>query len=309
MELRVFTEPQQGATYDDLLVVAQAAEAGGFGAFFRSDHYLAMGGGDGLPGPTDAWVTLAGLARETRTIRLGTLVSSATFRLPGVLAISVAQVSQMSGGRVELGLGTGWYEAEHSAYGLPFPPLGERFDRLDEQLSILTGLWATEVGGRFSHSGQHYTLHDSPALPRPVAPVPIIVGGGGPKRTPALAAAYADEFNVPFGSELDTAAAFGRVRLVEGHVERERPLVLSAAQVVCCGRDEAEWHRRAAAIGRDPATLPGEGIAGTPQEVVATLRRFADLGAERVYLQVLDLHDLDHLDLIAREVLPAVADL
>lgn len=132
MELRIFTELQQGATYDDLLAVARASESYGYGAFFRSDHYLVMGDSDGRPGPTDAWVTLAGLARDTRTIRLGTLVTAATFRLPGPLAIAVAQVDQMSGGRVELGLGTGWFEAEHRAYGIPFPPVHERFDRLEE---------------------------------------------------------------------------------------------------------------------------------------------------------------------------------
>ena len=145
MDLRIFTEPQQGATYDDLLAVALEAERLGFGAFFRSDHYLAMGT-DGLPGPSDAWVTLAGLARDTTTIRLGTMMTSATFRLPGPLAISIANVDQMSGGRVELGIGAGWFDAEHSAYGIPFPDTKERFDRLEEQLAIITGLWAT--GGR-----------------------------------------------------------------------------------------------------------------------------------------------------------------
>src|SRR5690606_5899250 len=146
-ELRVFTEPQQGATYDDLLAVARRAEELGYGAFFRSDHYLGMGT-DGLPGPTDAWLTLAGIARETSTIRLGTLMTSATFRFPGPLAISVAQVDQMSGGRVELGLGAGWFEAEHTAYGIPFPSTGERFDRFEEQLAVITGLWRTPAGER-----------------------------------------------------------------------------------------------------------------------------------------------------------------
>src|SRR5580704_10818810 len=148
MKVRIFVEPQQGATYQQLLEVARVTEAGGFDALFRSDHYLTMGG-DGLPGPTDAWVTLAGLARETSRIRLGTLVTSATFRWPGVLAISVAQVDAMSGGRVELGLGAGWYDGEHTAYGIPFPALGERFERLDEQLAIITGLWSTPPGERF----------------------------------------------------------------------------------------------------------------------------------------------------------------
>jgi len=185
VKLRIFVEPQQGASYEQLLAVAQATEALGFDAFFRSDHYLSMGG-DGLPGPTDAWVTLAALARETTRIRLGTLVSSATFRWPGVLAITVAQVDAMSGGRVELGLGTGWYDGEHTAYGIPFPALGERFERLEEQLAILTGLWATPVGEKFSYSGTHYTLEDSPALPKPLQQPypPLILGGAGARRTP-----------------------------------------------------------------------------------------------------------------------------
>ena len=182
-----------GATYDDLLAVARRTEETGFDAFFRSDHYLTMGG-DGLPGPTDAWVTLAGLARETSRIRLGTLMTAATFRLPGPLAISVAQVDQMSGGRVELGIGAGWFEAEHTAYGIPFPSLGERFDRYEEQLAVITGLWGTPPGETFDFDGQHYRLSDSPALPKPVQDggIPIIVGGAGKKRTPRLAARYAE---------------------------------------------------------------------------------------------------------------------
>ena len=301
MDLRIFTEPQQGATYDELLAVARTAESAGFDAFFRSDHYLTMGG-DGLPGPTDAWVTLAGLARETSTIRLGTLVTAATFRLPVVLAISVAQVDQMSGGRVELGLGTGWFEQEHAAYGVPFPPLGERFDRFEEQLQVITGLWDAE--GAYSFAGEHYTLVDSPALPKPVQRPhpPVIIGGGGAKRTPRLAATYADGFNLPFATLEATAAAYGRVR--EAWVATGRELVLSAAQIVVCGRDEAEVARRAAAVGREPAELRENGLAGTPDELVDRLGRFAEAGATRMYLQVMDLSDLDHLELIAAEVMP-----
>ncbi len=215
MKFRIFTEPQQGATYDQLVTVAKAAEAGGFDAFFRSDHFLAMGG-DGLPGPTDSWVTLGAIARETERIRLGTLVTSATFRLPGMLAVQVAQVDAMSGGRVELGLGTGWYDAEHTAYGVPFPPLGERFERLEEQYAVITGLWGTPEGETFDFAGKHYQLVDCPALPKPVQRPhpPLIVGGGGPKRTPRLAATYADEFNLPFCSPSDTEAQFARVRAV-----------------------------------------------------------------------------------------------
>ncbi|MEN3534174.1 LLM class F420-dependent oxidoreductase [Microbispora sp. ZYX-F-249] len=306
MKLRIFTEPQQGASYDDQLRVAQAAERLGFDAFFRSDHYLRMGDGDPAPGPTDAWITLAGLARETSTIRLGTLVSAATFRLPGPLAISVAQVDQMSGGRVELGLGTGWFEEEHTAYGIPFPSLGERFERLEEQLEVVTGLWA--AAKPFSFEGAHYRLADSPALPKPAQRPrpPVIIGGGGAKRTPRLVARFADEYNVPFHLPEDTAAAFDRVRRACDDAGRETVL-LSAAQVVCAGRDEAEVARRAANIGREVGELRVNGLAGTPQEIVDKIGRFAEMGAERLYLQVLDMHDLEHLELIAAEVLPHVS--
>jgi F420-dependent oxidoreductase-like protein len=306
MDLRVFTEPQQGATYDDLLVVAQHAERLGFSAFFRSDHYLAMGV-DGRPGPTDAWLTLAALARETSTIRLGTLMTSATFRLPGPLAISVAQVDQMSGGRVELGIGAGWYEEEHTAYGIPFPDTGERFDRLEETLAIVTGLWATPPGETFDHDGTHYQLHDSPALPKPVQSPrpPVIIGGKGKRRTPALTAQYADEFNVPFDSVETTRTLLARVREACAEAGRDADeLVYSNALVLCVGRDESELARRAAAIGREVDDLRANALAGTPQEVLDRLGEYADAGSTRVYLQVLDLSDLDHLDLVAESVLP-----
>ena len=300
MDLRIFTEPQQGARYDDLLRVAKTAEDAGYDAFFRSDHYLAIGG-EGLPGPTDAWITLAGLARETSRIRLGTLVTPGTFRLPGVLAISVAQVDHMSGGRVELGLGTGWYDHEHTAYGIPFPPLGERFDQFEEQLQIITGLWAAE--GSFSFAGKHYQLVDSPALPKPVqTPPPILIGGFGAKRTPRLAAMYADEFNVPLHTVQDTGTAFGRVR--EACTLTGRHLVLSAMQTVCVGRSDAEISRRAAALGREVDELRTNSLTGTPAEVVDKIGQFAAAGASRLYLQVMDLSDLDHVELIASEVMP-----
>jgi F420-dependent oxidoreductase-like protein len=308
MELRIFTEPQQGATYDDLLAVARAAEDLGFGAFFRSDHYLGMGT-EGLPGPTDAWVTLAGLARDTSTIRLGTMMTSATFRHPGPLAIAVAGVDQMSGGRVELGLGAGWFEAEHTAYGIPFPGTGERFDRFEEQLAIITGLWETPPGERFDFTGTHYRLEDSPALPKPVQQPrpPVLVGGLGKRRTPALAARYADEFNLPFVDEETTRAQFDRVRRACAEIGRDPAgLRWSNALVLCVGRDEAELSRRAAAIGRDVAELRENGLAGTPAEVVEKLGRYAALGSQRAYLQVLDLADLDHLALVADEVMPHV---
>ena len=304
-DLRIFTEPQQGATYDTLLAVAQRAETLGFGAFFRSDHYLKMGEVSGLPGPTDAWITLAGLARDTSTIRLGTLVTPVTFRFPGPLAISVAQVDQMSGGRVELGLGAGWYEQEHTAYAIPFPGLGARFDDLTDQLAIVDGLWRTPIGETFTYTGTVHSVVDSPALPKPAqARLPIVMGGGGKHRTPKLAARYASEFNTPFVPLDFFTKQCDRVRAACDDVGRTDPMVYSAALIVCAGRDEAEVARRAAAIGREPGELRQNGAAGTVDEVAATLRRWADAGAERIYLQVLDLDDLDHLDLIAHEIAP-----
>jgi F420-dependent oxidoreductase-like protein len=301
MELRIFTEPQQGATYDQLLAVALEAERLGFGAFFRSDHYLFMGSDPG-PGSTDAWITLAGLARDTSTIRLGTLVTSATFRLPGPLAVTVATVDAMSGGRVELGLGAGWFDGEHRQFGIPFPGTGERFERLEEQLEIVTGMWDTPAGETFTHDGSHYAVEGSVALPKPVQSPrpPIIIGGLGPKRTPALAARFADEFNVPFASVADTTAQFDRVLAACIDAGRDpASMTLSAAQVVCVGGDEDELGRRAGAIGRQVDELRANGVAGLPFEAKARLEQLAAVGASRVYLQVLDLDDLDHLALIA----------
>ncbi|UQX03515.1 LLM class F420-dependent oxidoreductase [Streptomyces sp. RerS4] len=303
MELRIFTEPQQGASYDTLLSVAKATEDLGFDAFFRSDHYLRMGSVDGLPGPTDAWITLAGLARETKRIRLGTLMTAGTFRLPGVLAIQVAQVDQMSGGRVELGLGAGWFEEEHKAYGIPFP--AERMARLEEQLAIITGLWATAPGATFDYRGTHYQVENSPALPKPAqAKVPVLIGGHGARRTPRLAARYADEFNMPFASVEDSRRQFARVREAAADAGRKaEELVYSNALVVCVGKNDAEVARRAAAIGREVDELKANGLAGSPAEVVDKLGTYAAIGSSRVYLQLLDLDDLDHLELISSQVL------
>lgn len=311
MDFRVFVEPQQGATYDDQLAVARAAEALGFSAFFRSDHYLAMNT-EGMPGPTDSWVTLAGLARETSSIRLGTLVTSATFRYPGPLAISVAEVDAMSDGRVELGIGAGWYEAEHLAYGVPFPSLGERFDRLTEQLEILTGMWSTPIGGTFDYPGNHYTVVSSPALPKPLQRPhpPIVIGGGGPKRTPALAAQFASEFNLAFPTLDFVRLQYDRVRAALGRAGRAADdIAYSAAFVVCAGRNDAEAARRADAIRRDVAKLPNETpLFGTPAAIVEQLAPFAEAGVQRAYLQLLDLSDLDHLELFATKVMPQMKD-
>jgi F420-dependent oxidoreductase-like protein len=311
MELRIFAEPQEGASYEQQLAMARAAESHGFGAFFRSDHLLRIKEGSGLPGPTDSWVTLGGLARETSTIRLGTLVTSATFRLPGPLAVAVAQVDAMSGGRVELGLGSGWFEAEHAAYGIPFPPLGERFDRLEEQLTILTGLWGTPVGERYSFDGAHYRLSESPALPKPLQRPhpPIIVGGLGARRTPALAARFANEYNVPFAPVELTAERIQAVRAACEAAGRDPDgMVYSHAITVCCAREESELERRAARIGRDVEDLRSSGACGSPEEVIARLQEYGRAGASRSYLQVIDLDDLDHVALIGAEVMPHLAE-
>lgn len=308
MDFRIFTEPQQGATYDDLLRIAQATEDAGFSAFFRSDHYLKMGSVSGLPGPTDAWITLAGLARETSRIRLGTLVTASTFRHPSVLAISAAQVDQMSGGRVEFGFGSGWFADEHAAYGIPLPPMRDLFDRYAEQLEVITGLWGTPEGETFSYQGTHYTLVDAPALPKPAQRPhpPIILGGTGKKRTPQLAARFADEFNVPF-NDIETAhAQYERVAAAAEDAGRDPDeIVRSAALVVAVGKDDTEVARRADAIGREVGELKRNGVAGSPAEAVDTIGRWREkTGISRLYLQVLDIHDLDHLEVIASEIAP-----
>jgi F420-dependent oxidoreductase-like protein len=308
MHLRIFTEPQMGATFDDQLAVAQAAEAAGFDAFFRSDH-LQTFAGDGWPGPTESWMTLAAIGRETERIRLGTLVTSATFRYPGMLAIAVAQADQMSGGRVELGLGAGWFDGEHRSYAVPFPPTGERFDRLEETLAIVTGLWATPVGEAFTFAGHHHQVVDSPALPKPVQSPgpPIIVGGHGPHRTPRLAATYADEFNLPFSPIADFGPQRDRVRAAcEAQGRDPGELTWSAALTVAVGADEGEYRRRAEAIDWDPEQLRTGQLGGTPDEARDRLGQWAEAGAERIYLQVLDLGDLDHIALLGEELLGRV---
>lgn len=300
MQLRIFTEPQQGATYDDLLAVALAAESAGFDGFFRSDHYLKMGDVSGLPGPTHAWVTLAGLARDTSTIRLGTLVSPITFYQPGPLAISVAQVDQMSGGRVELGIGAGWFEAEHDAYGLPFPDLGDRMSRLEEAVEQIVGLWTTPDGQTYSHDGTYHSFTESPALPKPVQGPhpPIVIGGRGKKRTPALAARFAQDFNLPFGPPADIPPIMENVARACEAIDRDpATMTWSAAQVLCVGETEADVQRRAAAIGREADEMRENGVAGTIDEARAKLEALAAVGVDRVYLQVLDLSDLDHVAL------------
>ncbi len=309
MKLRIFTEPQQGATYGQLLAVAQLAEELGFDAFFRSDHYLRIGDGPYGVGSTDAWLTLAALGRETSRIRLGTLVTPVTFRLPGPLALQVAQADAMSGGRVELGLGAGWYDREHGAFGIPFPTTAERFEMLEEQLAILDGIWRTAAGETFTFEGAHYRLDASPALPKPEQRPrpPIIMGGWGTKRTPRLAARYADEFNMPFAPASYFRQGCDHVRDACEKIGRDpASMRFTVALVVCVGVDEADFERRAAAIEHKPDDLRANAAAGLASEVVDRIHEFAAAGCETVYLQVLDLDDLDHVRLIAAEIAPHV---
>jgi alkanesulfonate monooxygenase SsuD/methylene tetrahydromethanopterin reductase-like flavin-dependent oxidoreductase (luciferase family) len=297
MDLRVSIEPQQGASYDDLLRVAKAADDLGFDGFFRSDHYLTFDA-NGLPGPTDAWVTLGALARETGRVRLGTLLSPVTFRLPGPLAIQVAQVDAMSGGRVELGIGAGWFEAEQVAYGIPFPEPRERFDRLIEQVAIIDGYGAP--------CRRDYSFH-MPKLPMTdfaclfAGATALVRQSGRAWQAPQieLEARFADEFNVGWQDVAETATILARARAV---IDRE--IVYSAAQVLCVGRNDTEFARRAAAIRQRPDDLNTYGEAGTPAQVVDRIGRFAQHGITRFYLQTLDLNDLDHLELVATQVAP-----
>jgi len=311
LKLRIFTEPQQGASYEQLLAVARCAEECGFDAFFRSDHYLKMGEVDGRPGPTDAWIALAGLARDTERIRLGTLLSAATFRLPAQLAVIVAQVDAMSGGRVELGLGAGWFEEEHRAFGIPFPAaVGERFDRLEEQLEIVSGMWAAEQG-HYSFSGAHYQIVDNAGLPKPAQRPrpPIIVGGKGLRRTPAIAARFADECNVSFAPTEHCASLFAALDDACVRIGRDPSTIRrSAAVVVCAGRNDNAIAARAAAIGREVDELRRNGATGTAAEVAERLRLYGATGATTIYLQILDLSDLDHLRFIAEEVAPLLGE-
>ena len=292
MDLRVFVEPQQGASYMQQLHVAQAAEQLGFDGFFRSDHYLRMGPGDASPGPTDTWVTLGAIARETSRIRLGT-------------PVAVAQIDDMSRGRIELGLGAGWFDTEHTAYGVPFPTLGQRFDMLTEQLEIITGMWRTPLDSEYSFEGDHYSIIGSPAIPKPVQAggPPIIIGGFGAVRTPHLAARFASEFNLPFAPVDLFSIQRDRVRVACETIARDPDeLTYSAALVLCCGADDAEVARRAERIGRTPDELIANGAAGTPAQVLETIATYAEAGATRIYLQMLDMDDLDHLALVADTV-------
>jgi F420-dependent oxidoreductase-like protein len=308
MRYVLMTEPQQGCSYDDQLAIARRAEAAGFEAFFRSDHFDSFPGEGGRP-TTDAWTVVAGLARETSRIRLGVLVSPVTFRHPGVLAKIVATVDEMSGGRVEVGVGAGWNEGEHAHHGLPFPPIEVRAEMLEEQLAILRGLWQEPDG--WSFSGRHYAVEGSLFRPRPVqrpAP-PIIVGGEGSPRSMRIAVAHADEFNVTSSTPERVADRYAKLDEIARAAGRDPATIARSAMVgVLVGRDRAEVERRSAAV-LEQFGLADEGagwfetrrprwIYGTPDEARATVDRFAAAGVERLMLQDFLPWDLEMVDLL-----------
>jgi F420-dependent oxidoreductase-like protein len=315
MRLRVLLEPRFGVSWDQLRQLALVTEEGGFDAFFRSDHFLSIGFETALR-PTDCWTTLAGLALTTSRVRLGTMMTAATFRHPSQLATEVATVDAMSGARVELGIGTGWMQPEHQYFGIPFPSLRDRFDRLEEQLVIITGLWTTPLGERFSFAGKHYQLDECPTFPltgheQPgmagIRPRPrIIIGGGGPRRTPSLAARFADEYNTGFQDET-WPERWAYVRKLAGENGRDPATIrLSTVLAVCCGATLEEAQRRAEFIGEPGAMLLSRGVIGTPRDVLDRLGELAQGGFDTVYFHLFDGADTDHIRLLGQEVVPYV---
>jgi len=317
MRFALMTEPQQGLSYAEIRDVAQAAERAGFEAYFRSDHYASFPGQAGLP-TTDAWTTLAGLARETTTINLGVLVSPVTFRLPGNLAKVAATVAEMSDGRVEVGVGAGWNELEHQQHGLAFPPTGERFDMLEEELAILHGLW-TEPDG-WSYSGRHWQVRDALFYPKPPASASrrhpnILVGGDGGPRMARLVAEYADEFNLTSAAVSRATEAFARVRAACERIDRDpAEVTYSAMTGVLIGRDEAEVRRRVgdlmSALGRGDGDADewlgdrrARWVMGTPAEARERVAAFAAAGVERLMLQTFLPRDLEMVELLGEAVI------
>lgn len=320
MRFALMTEPQQGMSYADQLAIVRRAEAAGFETFFRSDHYASFPGPAGRP-TTDAWTVLAGLARETERIHLGVLVSPVTFRLPGVLAKVAATVDEMSGGRLEFGLGAGWNEDEHRQHGIPFPPIGERAEMLEEQLEILHGLWEGDDG--WSFAGRHYRVEGSRFAPKPTGGTGpdgagprwprLIVGGEGSPRSMRIAARWADEFNVTSSGPERVADRFARLDEACRAIGREPASIARSAMVgVLVGADQADVERRSKAllelIGSDAtadewwAERRQRWIYGTPDEARAAIRRFGDAGCERLMLQDLLPWDLEMVDLLGQEI-------
>jgi len=306
LRLRLLLEPRYGASYDEILALAKATEESGFDAFFRSDHFLGIEATDTTLRPTDSWTTLGGLARDTSRVQLGTLMTASTFRQPAQLAVAVATADAMSGGRVELGIGAGWFQREHQAFGIPFPGTGERFDRLEEQLAIITGLWDTPPGKTFSFDGRHYQLDECANFPvfasRPHPP--IIIGGGGPRRTPTLAARFADEFNT--GMPTRVPELFANLRRICQEVGRDPATIrLSTCLPTCVGATKEEAEQNREALGSAGARLLGLGVTGTPTEVAAGVRKLEDDGADTVYFHFFAT-DPGQVRLLG-EVLPAFA--
>jgi F420-dependent oxidoreductase-like protein len=309
VRIAVMIEGQEDQTWDDWLALADACERLGFEALFRSDHYLSV---DGMRdrGSLDAWGTVCALGAVTEHVRLGTLVSPATFRHPSVLAKSVVTADHISRGRVEVGIGTGWLEAEHIAYGFPFPQIGTRMDRLAEQLEIITRSWAP---GPFSFHGEHWQVEDLDALPKPVQRPhpPLIMGGSAGPRSAALAARFAGEYNVVHVDP--PTAAMRRARLDEACRATGRDpstLTFSLMNGFVIGADEAALRDHGRRIAEwqgttdDLDSLAERWIVGTPERFVARLREYADAGVERVMLQHHLYRDLRPLELVAAEVMP-----
>lgn len=313
MRYALMTEPQQGLSYDQILALARTAEDAGLEAFFRSDHYASFPGESGLP-TTDAWATLAGLARETERLRLGTLVSPVTFRIPGNLAKVIQTVDEMSGGRIEAGLGAGWNAEEHAQLGIPFPPLAERYDMLAEQLAILHGLWTEDDG--WSYEGEHWQVRDAKRhgeVARNGRRHPyIILGGKGMPRMADLVARYADEFNLNSASPEDAPAAYGRIRVACQAVGRDADeVVYSAMTGVLVAETEGDLRTRVAdlltALGQTGsdgdawlAARRGRWIMGTPDEARERVDTLARLGTQRIMLQDFLPLDLDQVRLMGR---------
>ena len=288
--------------------MARAGEAAGFDAFFRSDHYLGTDPDNGEHRPTDSWTTLGGLARDTGRIRLGTLVTASTFRRPGQLAMAVASVDEMSGGRIELGIGAAWYEAEHERYGIPFPPLKVRYDRLAEQLEILHGLWGGTQGEPYSFEGAHFVLRGATSFPRLVQSPhpPIVLGGSGPRRTPLLAAGFADELNT------GTREGFvERVAAARRHCEElgrdPASLGLSTTVPVCCAETAEAARRKADVLGGGLERLLVRGVVGTPDDLAGRLEELAELGIDTVYFHCFDAQDLDQVSLLGEALVARMA--
>ena len=312
MRLALMTEPQQGLSYQEILDAARAAEQAGLESFFRSDHYASFPGPDDQP-TTDAWATLAGLARETERISIGVLVSPATFRLPGPFAKLVATVDEMSGGRVEVGMGAGWNDLEHAQLGIPFPPLGERFGMLEESVAIVHGLWTEPDGWRFD--GKHWQVEGSLLRTRPERNgrrhPPLLLGGRGGPRLARLAARYADEFNLTSASPADAREAYARLDAACQAIGRDpAEVTYSAMTGVLIAETPAELRDRTAQLleimdadgGADPeawlAARRSRWIIGTLDEAGERIRAFAEVGAQRLMLQDFLPRDLDMIRLM-----------